>query len=186
MMEKMSHQELMERQLNKNEVRIPVTVVLNNIRSLYNVGSILRTSDGVGVEKVWICGITGLPTMQKVIKTALGAEKVVPWAYVQSCRECVAQLKRDGYQIVILEQVKQSIPYERFAPKAPVALVLGNEITGVSEELVGLCDQAIEIEMAGLKNSLNVTVAFGIVAYYLKLRFSSSQTDSNLLMKQPT
>ena len=154
---------------------MPFTVVLNNIRSLYNVGSIFRTADGVGIEKLWLCGITGHPPDPKISKTALGAENTVPWEHSWNIDTVLKELKKRHYQIVFLEQMDRSIPYQNFEPKSPVCLVLGNEISGVSEETLSLCDAAIEIEMAGLKNSLNVTVAFGIVGYHLRnCLFSSS------------
>ncbi len=198
---KLTHQELIQRQQEivqrKGEVTSPLfpfSVVLNNIRSLYNVGSIFRTADGVGVEKLWLCGITGTPESdppkpsagfvhslgritpssvakrERIEKTALGAEKTVPWEHASDILPVIRNLKRSGYQIVLLEQTKESVPYQEFEPKSPVCLVVGNEISGISDELLALSDAAVEIEMAGTKNSLNVTVAFGIVAYYMRNR----------------
>ena len=142
--------------------------MLNNIRSLYNVGSIFRTADGAGVEKVWLCGITGFPPQAQISKTALGAEERVPWEHFDDALYVIRDLKRQGYQIVLLEQMEGSLDYHAFVPQGPVCLVIGNEIKGISNELVDLCDTAIEIEMAGVKNSLNVSVAFGIVAYHIR------------------
>ena len=170
-MRKLSHTELVERQTqNRNGSKLPFCVVLNNIRSLYNVGSIFRTADGVGVEKIWLCGVTGTPdgTKTRIGKTALGAEKAVPWEHREDIVNVLKELKAKNYQIVLLEQAEASIPYQEFIPEAPVCLVVGNEITGVSNEIISLADKAIEIEMAGLKNSLNVTVAFGVVAYHFR------------------
>ncbi len=170
-MRKLSHQELIARQAeNQSQAKLPITVVLNNIRSLYNVGSIFRTADGAGVEKIWLCGITGVPgtARLRIEKTALGAEKTVPWEYRESAASVLRKLKKKSYQIVLLEQTEKSVPYEEFQPEAPVCFVVGNEITGIGEEILPLCDVAIEIEMAGLKNSLNVTVAFGIIAYHFR------------------
>lgn len=168
-MRKLSHPELVARQqVRQEEPKLPFCVVLNNIRSLYNVGSIFRTADGVGVEKLWICGITGHPPDTQIAKTALGAEKRIPWEYRRDACEVLRELKVQGYQIVFLEQLAESISYRDFRPSQSVCLVIGNEISGVSEELISLCDQTIEIEMAGMKNSLNVTVAFGVVAYHLR------------------
>lgn len=149
-------------------MRLPFSVVLNNIRSLYNVGSIFRTADGVGAEKVWLCGITGCPPAARISKTALGAEGSVPWEFRASAADLLREMKDGGYQIVFLEQTGGSIPYDAFEPVSPFCLVLGNEIEGVSNDLEGLCDAAVEIPMAGLKNSLNVTVAFGIAAYHFR------------------
>lgn len=168
-MRKLSHPELVARQKNKQKSpKLPFVAVLNNIRSLYNVGSVFRTADGAGVEKIFLCGITGHPPDSKISKTALGAEKEVPWEYRPEASEVLKELKEKGYQVVLLEQLQQSVSFETFIPNPPVCLVIGNEISGVSEELLDFCDRTIEIEMAGLKNSLNVTVAFGIVAYHMR------------------
>jgi len=169
MMRKLSHEEIVARQAgNQGQPCLPVTVVLNNVRSLYNVGSIFRTADGAGVEKIWLCGITGAPPQDQIGKTALGAEQRVPWEYSRDVVPVINGLRRQGYQIVLLEQTDRSRSYEEFVPQFPLCLVLGNEVEGVSEELVPLCDRAVEIEMKGIKNSLNVGVAFGIVVYYFR------------------
>lgn len=149
-------------------MKLPLTVVLNNVRSLYNVGSIFRTADGAGVEKIWLCGITGHPPQAKISKTALGAEATVPWAHSWKIGDVVRDLRRRGYQIVLLERMTGSVPYEEFVWKPPVALILGNENTGVSEGLMGMADAVVDIEMAGIKQCLNVTVAFGVVAYQVR------------------
>jgi tRNA G18 (ribose-2'-O)-methylase SpoU len=168
-MRKLSHSELLARQQVRHEKpKLPFCVVLNDIRSLYNVGSIFRTADGAGLEKIWICGITGHPPDTQISKIALGAEKEVSWEYRRNVRELLKELKTRGYQIVFLEQLAESIPYQDFFPSGPLCLVLGNEVSGVSEELLALCDRTIEIEMDGAKNSLNVSVAFGVVAYHLR------------------
>ena len=172
-MQKLSHQELLDRQQNQKAFRPQFCAVLNNIRSLYNVGSIFRTADGAGLEKLWLCGITGIPPDTQISKTALGAEKVVPWEYQSNAVDCIKRLKSEGYQIALLEQTGKSISYQDFRPQAPVCLVVGNEIGGVSDELLPYCDRALEIEMTGLKISLNVTVAFGIVAYHIRHRLKS-------------
>ena len=166
---KLTHEEIVARQVKKaGEVRLPFCVVLNSIRSLHNVGSIFRTADGAGVEKVFLCGYTGYPPQSEIHKTALGAEEHVPWEYKEDILKVVHDLKSQGYQIVLLEQMQGSIPHDRFIPKAPVCLVIGNEVTGISDELISLSNATIEIDMAGIKNSLNVAVAFGIVAYQIR------------------
>ena len=168
-MRKLSHTELLERQQKRKRVpKLPFCVVLNHIRSLHNVGSIFRTADGAGVEKLYLCGITGHPPDSKITKTALSAEKEVPWEYCQDAVEVLRRKKQEGYEIVLLEQLAQSIPYETWTPQGSVCLVIGNEIEGVSDELLALCDRTIEIDMAGVKNSLNVSVAFGIAAYHIR------------------
>ncbi len=174
-MQKLTHDELLARQKSSVAQKLPFTVVLNNIRSLYNVGSIFRTCDGLGVEKLWLGGITGTPDTERgrIGKKALGAEKTVLWEHTVDILPVLRNLKGLGYQIVLLEQTKESIPYHEFEPKPPVCLVLGNEITGISEELLALSDAAIEIEMAGVKNSLNVAVAFGVAAYHIKHKLNA-------------
>ena len=167
-MRKLTHAELVIRQENQIAQQVPLVVILNDIRSLYNVGSIFRTADGAGVKKVWLCGITGFPPDNQITKTALGAEKSVAWEYERDPCNVIQQLKMEGYRILLLEQMESSIAYQDYDVTGPVCLVLGNEISGVSERLVSLCDGAVDIEMSGLKNSLNVSVAFGIVAYHLK------------------
>ena len=172
-MTKRTHTEIVEEQLSKlHKPRLPLSVVVHNIRSLHNVGSIFRTADGAGVEKIWLCGTTGYPPQGAITKTALGAEQHVDWEYRQDARGLIEQLRSQGTQIVLLEQTKGSVLYSNFEPHPPVCLVLGNEIQGVADDLVGLSDAAIEIPMQGIKNSLNVAVAFGIVAYHLRFKLN--------------
>ena len=138
------------------------------VRATLNCRDLFRTADGAGVEKIWLCGITGYPPDSQISKTALGAEGRVAWDHSYKAADVLRDLKKQGYQIILLEQTTKSVSYHEFVPTAPVCLVLGNEIEGVSDELVGLADASIEIEMAGLKNSLNVSVSFGIVAYHFR------------------
>ncbi len=144
-----------------------IYVLLNNIRSLHNVGSIFRTSDGAGVDKVFLCGQTGYPPREEITKTAIGAEETVDWEYWMDPIECIQKLKGEGVQIVALEQTDKSIEYKKLESEHPICLVVGNEIDGVSEEILKLCDSAIEIPMHGKKQSLNVSVAFGVAIYQL-------------------
>lgn len=168
-MRKLTHEEIVSRQVKKaGNPKLSVCVVLNNIRSLHNVGTIFRTADGAGVEKVWLCGITGYPPQGGITKTALGAEDHVPWEYRDNVLSLIKELKIEGYQIVLLEQMQGSISHDKFKAKARVCLVVGNEVEGIAEELQSLSDAAIEIEMEGIKNSLNVAVAFGIAVYQLR------------------
>ena len=168
-MEKLSHEEIVRRQsLQCARPPLAFAVILNNIRSLYNVGSVFRTADGVGLEKITLCGITGCPPAPQIAKTALGAETRVPWEHYPDAPTAIHAYKTKGYQIVLLEQMRESVPYQEFLPQPPVCLVVGNEISGVSDAAVSLCDAAVEIEMAGIKNSLNVSVAFGVVAYHFR------------------
>ncbi len=172
-MRKLTHAQIVDRQVARSqEPRIPVAVVLDNIRSLNNVGAIFRTADGAGIEKIWLCGITGYPPQGEIARTALGAEESVAWEYAKDVLDVVRRHKARGYQVVLLEQAEESISYDEFIPDKPVCLVVGNEVEGVMEELVQLADVVVEIPMAGVKNSLNVAVAFGVAAFHLARLFS--------------
>jgi len=168
-MRKLTHEEILGRQrLGGAQGKLPFAVVLNNIRSLYNVGSIFRSADGAGVSHIYLCGITGYPPSEKIAKTALGAQQHVAWSYHQDARTVLVQLKAQGFELTLLEQTDASIDVEDYLPRPPVALIVGNEIEGVSASIVDCCDKAIEIGMGGAKNSLNVSVAFGIAAFHIK------------------
>lgn len=171
-MRKLTHAQIVSRQVsNLSKKRIPLIVVLNSIRSLHNVGSIFRTADGVGVEKIYLCGYTGYPPQSGIAKTALGAEESVSWEYKEDVLRVIKDLKLKGYKIILLEQIENSVSHDAFKPEGPVCLVLGNEISGISDDVLQLADVALEIDMAGIKNSLNVAVAFGVVAYHLRQFF---------------
>jgi len=149
-------------------------VVLHNIRSLYNVGSIFRTADGAGVKKIYLCGITPAPLdrFDKLIpqfaKVALGAEKNIEWIKLKSTVSVIRNLKKQGFEIVAIEQSKKSIPYFKYRNKnKKLALVLGNEVKGIAPNILKKVDKILEIPMSGTKESLNVTIAFGIVIYRL-------------------
>jgi tRNA G18 (ribose-2'-O)-methylase SpoU len=168
-MRKLTHEEIVTRQVTRSgDHKLPLCVVVNNIRSLHNVGTIFRTADGAGVAKIWLCGITGYPPQGGIAKTALGAEDHVPWEYRDDVLGLLTELKKEGYQIVLLEQMQGSVSHDMFKAKPPVCLVVGNEIDGIAESLQSISDAAIEIEMDGIKNSLNVAVAFGIAVYQLR------------------
>ena len=151
--------------LNK---RLPFYVVCDNIRSLENIGSIFRTADALGVDKIFLSGICGQPPHHKISKTALGAEKNIPWQYQWSVWRIIEKLKKEKVFIVALEQTKKSLPYTQFKPKFPLALVVGNEIKGVSPSVLKRADQIIHLPMFGQKESLNVAVSFGVAGYYIK------------------
>jgi tRNA G18 (ribose-2'-O)-methylase SpoU len=161
-----------------------LVAVLHNIRSVHNVGSIFRTADGAGVGKLYLCGITPSPfdrfknVRPDFAKVALGAEKSVAWAMEKDTAVAIAALKKEGYEIIALEQSARAIPYYRaLADKAShggekkIALILGAEVDGISDDLLALVDCVIDIPMHGGKESLNVSVAFGVAAY--GLRYSS-------------
>jgi len=144
-------------------------VVCDDLRSLHNIGSVFRTADGAGVDKIYLCGISGRPDNEKaeakISKVALGAEKNMKWEYAKQAWRVVESLKKKGYEIVSLEQASGSVSYLNYRPKFPVALIIGNENNGVKKTLLHRSDKIIEIPMKGGKESLNVSVAFGIAAY---------------------
>jgi len=145
-----------------------VFVICDNIRSLENVGSIFRTADALGVTKIFLCGISGTPPNHKISKTALGAEKVVPFEYKKQTGRLIDYLKRGKILTVALEQDKKAILYTKFKPKFPLALVIGNEVKGVSKKVLKSVDKVVYLPMYGKKESLNVSVAFGIIGYYIR------------------
>lgn len=140
-------------------------VICDNIRSLENIGSIFRTSDALGINKIFLCGICGTPPNQKISKTALGAEEWVEWEYCALAWKLVQRLKKERINIVALEQGKDSLDHTKFKPKFPLALIIGNEIKGVSKSVLKGADDVIYIPMFGRKESLNAAVAFGIAGY---------------------
>jgi 23S rRNA (guanosine2251-2'-O)-methyltransferase len=151
----------------KGVEKLPVCIVLDNIRSLHNVGSAFRTADAFRIEKIFLTGITGTPPNREIQKTALGATESVPWGYVENPRTIVAQLKNDGYIIVIIEQTTESIALQKFIPdpQNKYCLVFGNEVNGVSENVIELGNMALEIPQEGTKHSLNISVCLGIVVW---------------------
>jgi 23S rRNA (guanosine2251-2'-O)-methyltransferase len=148
------------------KLRHPLTIVVDNVRSLYNVGSIFRTCDGALVEKLYLCGFTPFPPRKEITKTALSATESVPWEHVYEVSEVLQHLKEEGVTIAALEHTTDSIScFSMRADMFPLAVVVGNEITGISEEALGYCDIAIEIPMFGIKQSLNVAVATGVLCF---------------------
>jgi len=141
-------------------------VICDNIRSLENIGSIFRTSDALKADKIFLCGICGKPPQQKISKTALGAEKLMKWEYHASSWKLIERLKKQGISIIVLEQGGMNL--KRFKPKFPLALVIGNEVKGVSKSVLKRADKIVSIPMKGKKESLNVAVAFGIAAYNIR------------------
>lgn len=140
-------------------------VICDNIRSLYNVGSIFRTSDSLGVAKIFLCGITGTPEQKGVLKVSLGAENAVPWEHHKHGWRVVENLKKKGFQVISLELGSKSIDIKSFKPKFPCVLIVGNEVNGVSKALLKRSDIIVKIPMKGMKESMNVAVAYGISAY---------------------
>lgn len=152
----------------------PIVILLNDIRSLYNVGSIFRTSDAAQIEHVYLTGITGTPDHRGVHKTALGAQDIVPWTYAKEAAPLIHQLKEQGYTIAALEITDTPTRTTDVQPAHfPLCLILGNEVTGVSDNLIALADLALEIPQFGAKQSLNVAVAYGIAVFDLVRRHRS-------------
>jgi len=151
----------------KETEKTPVTVILDNIRSCNNIGSVFRTSDALLIEKVVLCGITATPPNKEIHKTALDAEKSVPWEYFEETEPAVLRLKERGYRVFAVEQVENSVMLPDFVPEKgqKYALVFGNEVKGVQQSVIDLCDGAIEIPQYGTKHSFNVSVSAGIVLW---------------------
>lgn len=142
-----------------------IYALVEDVRSLYNVGAIFRTADGAGITELFLTGITGCPPHKEIRKVALGAEETIPWQYHAESLELVKRLKEQNIAIVVLEATDKSIQYHEAVYEFPLCLVVGNEYHGVSEAVLARADLVIEIPMAGVKVSLNVAVAFGIAAY---------------------
>ena len=170
-MRKLSMDELNRKSVHefKEAEKMPVVVVLDNIRSMHNVGSVFRTADAFLLRGIYLCGYTPQPPHRDIHKTALGATETVEWKYAQTTVEAVQKLKEDGYQVYAIEQVQNSIPLHQFEVNqhGPVAVVFGNEVSGVEQEVIKLCDGCIEIPQLGMKHSLNISVAAGIVLWEL-------------------
>ncbi len=153
----------------KHTQKMPLALVLDNVRSLNNIGSMLRTSDAFAVAQVWLCGITATPPSPEIHKTALGAEESVDWRYAERTVDALAQLRAQGYTLCCLEQVEGSVELQRYAaePGAKYAVVVGHEVQGVAQEVVDACDVCLEIPQRGTKHSLNVAVSAGLALWHL-------------------
>lgn len=162
------------------EVRkIPLVIVLDNIRSLHNVGAVFRTSDAFLIQKIYLCGITPIPPHPDIHKTALGAEYSIEWIYVESTIEAINLLKKDNFSIWAVEQVEGSTLLDRATinPNEKYALVFGNEVKGVQQEVINLCDGSIEIPQFGTKHSLNISVSAGIVIWTFAIKLIKDRTE---------
>lgn len=151
----------------KHKKKTSLIIVLDNVRSLHNVGSFFRTADAFQVEKIYLCGITGTPPNREIHKTALGATESVLWEHTNSALDFIKQYKQQGYQILALEQTDGSILLQEFPVKkeGKYVLIFGNEVFGVKEDVIDACDAAIEIPQFGTKHSFNVSVTGGIVMW---------------------
>ena len=167
-MKKLKNKDL--QRINIEEFKIakktPITIILDNVRSALNVGSVFRTSDAFLIEKIILCGITATPPNKEIRKAALGSTDSVNWKYVKNTTEAVQQLSKEGYHVVAIEQARKSTLLNKFElPKKPIAIILGNEVNGVSQKVIDICDEVIEIQQFGTKHSLNVSVTTGIVIW---------------------
>lgn len=181
---KLSNEEIKGKRPGIDELRgyerFPVAVIAENVRSLYNVGSMFRTSDGALIEKLMLCGYTGYPPRKEIDKTALGSVETVPWEHNPDAISVIQNFKSAGYSIVALEHTDSSLNYLEAEYKFPICLMVGNEVDGLSHEAVELADMAVEIPMYGIKQSLNVSVAYGILVYHLISEFRKKCTGGKL------
>jgi tRNA G18 (ribose-2'-O)-methylase SpoU len=170
LMRKLSMEELDRKSVEEfhQSEKIPVIVVLENIRSGYNVGSIFRTADAFLLQSIYICGYTAHPPHKEIKKTALGADETVAWKHFKNIAEAIEEIKAEGYKIYAVEQAENSWKLGSFTTEEEkIAVILGNEVTGVEQTTIALCDGVIEIPQLGMKHSLNVSVAAGVVLWEL-------------------
>jgi 23S rRNA (guanosine2251-2'-O)-methyltransferase len=151
----------------KKAEKHPVIIVLDNVRSLHNVGSAFRTADAFRIEALYLCGYTGKPPDKEIEKTALGATATVSWKYFKTTKEALEELRKNGFELVAVEQAQGSVALQKFSAKEKTALIFGNEVYGVEQEVVSVCDRVLEIPQSGSKHSLNVSVSVGIVLWEL-------------------
>ena len=176
-MRKLKNEELNRKTIEsfKNASKNSLIIILDNVRSLNNIGSVFRTSDSFLIEKIYLCGITASPPHRNINKTALGATENVEWEHVDSTFELVKKLKNNGTSVWVVEQTEGSLSLEKFKPKEnkKYAFIFGNEVYGVNQNVVDLCNQSIEIPQFGTKHSLNISVAVGIVIWdFIKKKIS--------------
>ena len=160
----------------QEQQKLPVVIVLDSVRSLHNVGSAFRTADGFAVEAIYLCGITAQPPHREIEKTALGATQSITWKYFEESKQAVEQLKKDGYTLVAIEQAENSLSLLDFEPANQVkyAFVFGNEVNGVSDEVMQMADLCLEIPQFGTKQSFNIVISTGIVLWDFFSKFSKS------------
>lgn len=174
-MRKLANEELNRKSLDefKESSKTPIVIVLDNVRSLNNVGSVFRTADAFLIDAVYLCGITGTPPNKEIQKTALGATESVTWKYTSTTLEAISELKAQGYLICSIEQAEAAVMLNNFVPakNQKIAMVFGNEVKGVEQEVIDESDYVIEIPQVGTKHSLNIAVSVGIVVWdvFLKL-----------------
>ena len=178
-MRKLANAELDRKNIKefKEAEKTPIIVVLDDVRSLHNIGSVFRTSDAFLIEKIYLCGITATPPNKEIHKTALGATETVAWEYVKNVLEIVQQLKSEKIKVYSVEQTENAIMLDHFQPETNTtyALLFGNEVKGVSQEAIDASDGVLEIPQLGSKHSLNISVSAGIVIWDLFQKISSSK-----------
>ena len=169
-MKKLKNKDLQRINISEFKIakKIPITIVLDNVRSALNVGSVFRTSDAFLIENIILCGITATPPNKEIRKAALGSTDSVNWKYVKNTTDALQQLIKEGYYIVGVEQADKSTLLNEFKlPKKPIAIIMGNEVNGVDQQAIELCNEVIEIPQFGTKHSLNIAVTTGIVIWNL-------------------
>lgn len=169
-MKKLTHKEILDERLTPEEAlvsdKFPISLILHNIRSLYNVGSLFRTSDSANVNELILCGFTPRPPRKEIEKTALGAVDSVKWKYFEDIKDAIKEQKAKGVKVIALELTDKKRDYTSLEKNDyPLCLVLGNELVGIDDDILELCDDAVEIPMFGVKHSLNVSVSAGIAVY---------------------
>jgi 23S rRNA (guanosine2251-2'-O)-methyltransferase len=184
-MRKLSMDELNRKSVDqfKESEKIPVVVILENIRSAYNVGSVFRTADAFLLQSVYLCGYTAFPPHKEIRKTALGAEESVSWKHFKDVTEAINELKKDGYNVFAVEQAEQSISLNEFKNQGKTAVIFGNEVSGVEQSTIALTDGCIEIPQLGMKHSLNIAVAAGVVLWDLVKEHLERHDIKNIVSK---
>ncbi len=181
-MQKLNYEEIFAEMPTIDELslleRFPLYCIVEDVRSLNNVGSIFRTSDAVRLQKLYLTGYTGCPPRREIEKTALGATETVPWIHSQSTIDVIQELKQKNVTIVALEHTTKSRPYFEFKYNYPLCLLLGNEVDGLNEKTVSMAEHSIEIPMFGLKQSLNVSVAYGVVIFHILDQYLKSKKNT--------
>ena len=183
-MRKLSYEEIFKKRPKLDELaiqkRFPFYCLVENVRSLYNVGSIFRTSDAVRLNKLFLTGYTGSPPRREIEKTALGSTESVPWKHIKDTKEAIKEIKKSNIKLIALEHTSKSKPYNEFEYNFPLCLMLGNEVDGLDEVTITKADFSIEIPMFGLKQSLNVSVAYGVVMFHI-LQIYLKKSENNIL-----
>ena len=178
---KLSFEELNNKSYSQEEVnklpRIPVIVILENIRSLFNVGAFFRTADALRIQELILTGYTGRPPRKEIEKVALGSVESVPWREFDNTVEAIRELKNNGISVIAVEQTGDSIDFQEFTYDFPLVIIFGNEYDGIEQATLNECDACVEIPMMGVKQSLNVSTAFGIIGYELFRRLRRKSDD---------